>query len=108
MESAPEWKGAVLGDGSQGGTSSSSKLSRQFWYRMDMSCAAPETCSLGIGPGNGSGEMQIHPERFSADSGWAGATFFLSSFEISELQELAIFLRKDVGGFLQLLNPQIT
>lgn len=52
--------------------------------------------------------MQIHPERFSADSGWAGATFFLSSFEISKLQQLAMFLRKDVGGFLQLLNPQIT
>lgn len=64
----------------QGGTSSPSKLSRQLWGGMDVSCAAPGTSSLGIGRGNGSGEIQIHPERFSADPGWAGAGFGNSLF----------------------------
>lgn len=70
--SAPGWKGAALGDGFQGGTGSSSKLSRQLRCRMTMSCAARETCSLGIGRGSASGEMQIHPEMISCrpSLGW--------------------------------------
>lgn len=99
-----------LGDDFQGGISSPSKPSGQLRCGMDMRNLLPRDGAREWECGDADPPRQVLcPPRLGWGYFWQLSLCpHLRKASSLQLQELAMFLRKDVGGFLQLSSPQIT